>query len=124
MTDKQERKLKQVWNTLTDKEKAEYILWQNDCYTHEGNFIRADKVLDLVSQGLAEGRKEKWHDLREDPTDLPPKEYADSSHSINVFTDTEDNAFYSYLYNVWVRESDCLKIPKVIAWTELPKFKE
>lgn len=58
MTDKQKEKLKQVWNTLTDKEKAEYILWQNNCYTQEGNFIRADKVLDLVSQGLAEGRKE------------------------------------------------------------------
>lgn len=59
MTDKQKEKLKQVWNTLTDKEKAEYILLQNDCYTHKGNFIRADKVVDLVSQGLAEGRKDK-----------------------------------------------------------------
>lgn len=59
MTEKQKEKLKQVWNTLTDKEKAEYILLQNDCYTYEGNFIRADKVVDLVSQVLAEGRKER-----------------------------------------------------------------
>ena len=57
MTDKQKEKLKQIWNTLTDKEKAEYILLQNDCYTYEGNFIRADKVVDLVSQGLAKRQR-------------------------------------------------------------------
>lgn len=101
---------------MTKEEQAEEYVNTHPCYKRQ-DFIRT--YLD----GLAEG-KPKWYDLREDPNDLPPKEDANSSYSINVFTDTEDNAFYSYYYNIWVRESDGLRIPKVIAWCELPQFKE
>lgn len=105
---------------MTDEEKAEEYATEDlpDGYT-KINYVKKQSYLD----GLAEG-KPKWHDLREDTNDLPPKEYTGSCFSINVFIDTEDNAFYSYRDNVWVRESDGLRISKVIAWTELPKFKE
>lgn len=112
---------------MTDEEKLAEEMICSECsddvnrsYTHCSACTRCDDFI----KGLAEGRKEKWHDLRKDPNDLPPKEDINSSYSIDVFTDTEAKAFYSYYDGVWRRESDGFRIPEVIAWTELPKFKE
>lgn len=75
------------------------------------------------NKGFAEG-KPKWHDLREDPNDLPIKngqywtKYDDTSEERGGFYDVHyfepDKPFYKKHWS----EID------VIAWTELPKFEE
>lgn len=68
------------------------------------------------AEGVKYGWKEKWHDLRKDPSDLPKKDgtyLVSISLSNQIVTDTheyKDGYFSKYL--------------RIIAWTELPKFEE
>ena len=62
--------------------------------------------------GHTEGRKEKWHDLRKNPNDLPKEngeywcKWEDGSYSTGHYF--QENGFGDY----------------VIAWCELPKYEE
>ena len=64
------------------------------------------------AEGVKYGRKEKWHDLRKDPNDLPKEngeywcKWEDGSYSTGHYF--QDNGFGDY----------------VIAWCELPEFEE
>lgn len=89
-----------------------HIVW------HEG-VDRRKAFLD----GLAEGRKEKWHDLRKDPNDLPRLESNMYSWSITVANQLGEACHYSYSKACW-ETPFFTEIEGVIAWCELPKFKE
>lgn len=67
--------------------------------------------------------KLKWHDIRKDPNDMPPKE-EESNFTIKVFTNTGEIAFYTYYDNTWVCDFDGMHLSGIVAWTELPKFEE
>ena len=86
-----------------------------DCYedSHEGRWVKREN-------------KQKWHDLRKDPTDIPPKK--DDVYSVEVWSKNArgkyGTALFSYAlfkedgrYDHWVGT-----IP--VLWTELPKFDE
>lgn len=75
--------------------------------------------------GLAEG-KPKWHDLREDPNDLP-KEIEICSNPVYVISPhgNSDLAQYDYKSKLWCyKHSNEHILYEVIAWCELPKFEE
>lgn len=98
---------------MTDSEKAEKSLKKR-----KGEYwcIKTDNVYipytEGYKDGLAEGRKEKWHNLRENPNDLPKEggefwtKWEDGTYSTAHYF--ADNGFGDY----------------VIAWTELPMFEE
>ena len=64
--------------------------------------------------GLHEGQP-KWHDLRKDPNDLP-------KDSKEVLIITSDNRKHIGFYDNGWYCSECSGI--VIAWCEIPQFKE
>jgi len=75
--------------------------------------------------GLNTGRPQ-WHDLREDPTDIPPRK--DDTYSVEVWAKNArghyGTAVFSYAclkddgkYNHWIGTMPVL-------WTELPKVEE
>lgn len=125
---------------MTDSEKAEESfnkhITEDTCYFSKAEIdIYNDGYLD----GLAEGRKEKWHDLRKNPDDLPEEgeevlvlysnTYGDgrcivNKHTLNYelaqyINDEEDTSEW-----YWVETGTDFDIGKVIAWCELPKFEE
>lgn len=58
----------------------------------------------------------QWHDLRKDPNDLPKDCY-------DVLDEAGYKVFYHHKEGVWKNASGS-KIVKVIAWCEIPQFKE
>lgn len=77
------------------------------------------------NKGLAEG-KPKWHDLRKDPNDLP-KEIEIFSIPVYVVSKqgNSDLAQYDHSRKLWnYKHTDEHILYDVIAWCELPKFKE
>ena len=75
-----------------------------------------------MKYGLAEG-KPKWHDLRENPNDLPKRENERFSWSITVTNQLGEACHYNYGKLCW--ETPLFTgIDEVIAWCELPKFEE
>lgn len=102
---------------MTDEEKAEEKYQEHinkeRCYISKPEEeIYTDGFLD----GLAEGRKEKWHDLMVNPNDLPKKDgtyLVSISLSNQIVTDTHE-----------YRDGYFSKHLRIIAWCELPKFEE
>lgn len=64
--------------------------------------------------GMAEG-KPKWHDLREDPNDIPKED----CETVTLHENGNKNII-KWKHGEW---TNAIVIP-VIAWCELPKFKE
>lgn len=62
----------------------------------------------------------KWHDLRQDPNDLPKRDER-FSINISIAVMTQDNgfAFYSFEDKKWYFQG---KVVYVIAWCEIPTF--
>ena len=105
---------------MTDEEKAENYakgLCKTCTFdTCRHNALQTCAIKESLKQayldGHTEGRKEKWHDLRKNPNDLPKEngeywcKWEDGSYSTGHYF--QDNGFGDY----------------VIAWCELPKFEE
>lgn len=73
--------------------------------------------------GLKAGRPQ-WHDLRENPNDLPPR-MGLGSEEVYVQYDTKgvtDFACYRFDKNIWERSEDDEQAVGVIAWCEIPTF--
>ena len=133
---------------MTDEEKAEEYVDTHCCYRRQ-DFIRT------YLEGLAEGRKEgyeqgyedcrhyahdyykpKWHDLREDPNDLPKYNEEDDEDNFYLVAfrnwfDKEEIVIREFIWNgEEFLEEDYSEIPyfrkddSLIAWCELPKFEE
>ena len=56
-----------------------------------------------------------WHNLRENPNDLPEDTYY-------VLDQAGYKVHYNFFQNVWVNEKDEID-NQVIAWCEIPQFK-
>lgn len=71
------------------------------------------------------GKTNKWHDLRKNPNDLPEKI---GPISIEVYVAYEcgvtDFACYRFDKKCWERSEDDEEAGNVIAWREVPLFKE
>ena len=64
--------------------------------------------------------KDEWHDLRKDPTDLPPKMVSNPNFSIEVLSDKGEIVNYNFHFCEWYY----WRSGKPIAWCEIPKWKE
>ena len=117
---------------MTDEEKAEEYANNeiNKIFVDESEevYVRASTLKQIIKnshlKGLAEGRKEKWHDLRKNPNDLPEErgdywiKYDDASEERGSFYDVHyfepEKPFYK---KHWSEIG-------VMAWCRLPKFEE
>ena len=72
----------------------------------------------------------KWHDLRKDPNDLPKcntdcivvKEYEGTN---GKYTRRKLSMYSSNKFLIWNHERDCyVTLHNIIAWCEIPQFKE
>lgn len=75
--------------------------------------------------GLAEGRKEKWHDLRKDPNDLPKKTGEYFTNIGLLYYDELCNRHFWHTPSCEACDySSVIEEDEVIAWCERPKFEE
>ena len=95
----------------------------SECYNERVFFEKEVKKAYL--DGLAEGRKVQWHDLRKDPSDLPKESgyYLVSRYSnyLRRKRHTQTLFYIKGKRNGWSTRMDKTQI---IAWCELPKFEE
>ena len=109
---------------MTEEELAEKYIkennleWELECH-------RTDPLIEEICQaflaGLKAGRPQ-WHDLRKDPDDLPKNRRNVWITYINGYNQRETTEA-SFRYKYWVisgHKTGC----EVIAWCEIPKFKE
>lgn len=82
---------------------------------------------ELAAQAYTEVEKYKWHDLRKDPTDLPPNGYYDTwSYWHEKYQN--NRAFYDQDKNKWLFHPDnntgnpWVESLSIIAWKEIDKF--
>lgn len=84
------------------------------------------KIEELKSELTKKADRPQWHDLRKDPTDIPPRK--DDTYSVEVWTKNArghyGTAVFSYAcleddgkYDHWIGTMPVL-------WTELPKVEE
>lgn len=104
---------------MTDEKMAEESLisyrkepkWAGKMFMQDENICYKDGFL----AGLRAGRQ-KWHDLRKNPNDLPEDTY-------DVLDQAGYKIHYNFFQNVWVNEKDEID-EHVIAWCEIPKYTE
>lgn len=112
---------------MTDEEKAEELTTKQFdldtdkvryfCNLYKNDYHEVHTFYNGVLKGIAEG-KPKWHDLRKNPDDLPTesKEYwcklKSGHYDFRIYY--IDSLFYK---SHWEELG-------IIAWCELPKFKE
>ena len=69
----------------------------------------------------------QWHDLREDPNDLPPMIEDERKISNTVWLHIHnwgtDEGYYDYIKCSWIVRCRIVDL-NVIAWCEIPQFKE
>lgn len=107
---------------MNDKEMAEEYTVQfgfgsdcNNITSHDAN----EAIVQAFFVGLREGRREKWHDLRKDPNDLPKP-------TTTVLVILESGVPYvSWISSDkgwWFCTNYYIGEDKVIAWCEIPTF--
>ena len=100
---------------MKDEEMAEEYIEKN-CKIWEEGELTVDEIVRLAFlAGLKAGRPQ-WHDLRKAPNDLPEDTY-------DVLDQAGYKIHYNFFQNVWVNERDEID-NQVIAWCEIPEFKE
>lgn len=118
---------------MTNEERAnEYTNSINTIiYDIEDNAINIAKYLrKAYLDGLAEGRKEKWHDLRKSPDDLPKenkqylvayRNFQNPEETVTECLEWLGSRFVDENYEdiPWFAHKDVL-----VAWCEIPKFEE
>ena len=84
--------------------------WENDTYYVDCR----DEVEEAFLAGLKAARKEKWHDLRKNPNDLPED---------CVINQDGKRVLYDHINKVWRNDdSDEYICDDPIAWREIPTF--
>lgn len=84
-----------------------------------------EKENEQLKQQITKAKENKviWHDLRENPKDLP-KRYKHANRSPLVITN-KGIGHYNFIKKTWYiynTECNCSFFDTVIAWCELPKF--
>ena len=100
------------------KQKAKKWVKDNTRIEYSASFGEI-KVEPSAEKGYIAGATEngiQWHNLRKDPNDLPKDCY-------DVLDEAGYKVFYHHKEGVWKNASGS-KIVKVIAWCEIPQFKE
>lgn len=110
---------------MKDEERAEEYFCEHceNSLEHDNGQCSNCSKWDCFIAGLKEGRKEKWHNLRKDPNDLPKLEDKRFWWSITVANQDGEACMYNYKRSCW-QNSLAGEIDEVIAWCELPKFEE
>lgn len=73
-----------------------------------------EEIEKAVLYGLTEGRKEKWHDLRKNPNDLPED---------CVINQDGKRVLYDHINKVWRNDdADEYICDDPIAWCDIPTF--
>ena len=101
---------------MTDEEIAE--AWLDERYLKDMGIRRTCKVAFLA--GLKTGRQEKWHDLRKNPKDLP----AENQEVLVYFTLPDKVKNDIMLAEFENNDFNYVDLQDVIAWYEIPTFKE
>ena len=104
---------------MTDEEMAEAYANENWEHYEEGqNDSKALKQAYLA--GLIEGRKEKWHDLRKDPNDLPKHSglYCVQSGEVREYV-KEEKSWFTVHFDPCMNRTE-----ETYLWCELTKFEE
>ena len=101
---------------MKDEEMAEEYAKPLDV-KYGGSFVRTTEE---VKQAFLAGLKARlqWHDLRENPNDLPPKMVSNHNFSIEVLSDRGEIVCYNFHYCEWFY----WRRGKPIAWCEIPTF--
>lgn len=111
---------------MIDEEMAEEYIkknnleWELEC----NRTISIGEVKQAYLAGLKAGRL-KWHDLRKNPEDLPPRKGLET-YSERLITD-KGYSVYNFRKCRWYVDEpdcDCMVHRDVIAWCEIPKFEE
>lgn len=100
---------------MKDEEMAEEYVFSNPpsvVIDNHSYFLPSDLKRAFLA-GLKAGRPQ-WHDLRENPNDLPEDTY-------DVLDQAGYKVHYNFFQNVWVNEKDEID-EHVIAWCEIPTF--
>lgn len=80
-------------------------------------------VIGLIEDAYISGAKNKWHDLRKNPADLP--EVKKHSYSKIVITAGGNIAYYDYSDGLWYDWNFDYELgEEVIAWCDYPTFEE
>lgn len=89
------------------------------------HLIVGDTITETLA-GLHEGQP-KWHDLRKDPNDLPQKVEDERQISdtvwIHIHNWGTEEGHYDYRKCNWIVRCRIVNLD-VIAWCEIPQFKE
>ena len=104
---------------MTEEEMAEAYANENWEHYEEGqNDSKALKQAYLA--GLIEGRKEKWHDLRKDPNDLPKHSglYCVQSGEVREYV-KEEKSWFTVHFDPCMNRTE-----ETYLWCELTKFEE
>lgn len=80
-------------------------------------------VINLIEKAYIAGSKGKWHNIKENPTDLPSP-YS-KSYSKAVIIDKKQIAYYDHSDGLWYDwEDDYALGNEVIAWCDIPMYEE
>lgn len=111
---------------MTDEEKADK--YEFDCIADVGRgevcdlpYAYSAKILERAYlDGLIEGRKEKWHDLRKDPNDLPKHSglYCVQSGEVREYV-KEEKSWFTVHFDPCMNRTE-----ETYLWCELTKFEE
>lgn len=86
--------------------------WENDTYYVDCR----DKIEEAFIAGLKAARQKMWHDLRENPKDLPDA-------CLNIVNQDGEKVRYDYVYEVWrTDDANDYICDDPIAWCEIPTF--
>ena len=94
---------------------------KQDIYLREESIFISGYKLGATENGI------QWHDLRKDPNDLPPMINDERKISNNVWLHIHnwgtEEAYYDYRKCSWIVRCRIVDLD-VIAWCEIPTFKE
>lgn len=105
---------------MTDEEIAEEYF-----KTTYPAYIGCDKFTEYIKDAVIYGLKvrTKWHDLRQNPNDLPKRDKRFLSN-ISISVMTQENNFACYYFDDKKWYSHGVEITPPIAWCEIPQFEE
>ena len=105
---------------MTNIERAEKYARENkrviQCSCH--NYDSEKDLEEAYLAGIKAASKEKWHDLRKNPKDLPDA-------CLNIVNQDGDKVRYDYVYEVWrTDDANDYICDDPIVWCEIPTFEE